>query len=106
LRVAHHELGPGDMLVLYTDGLTEARRAGVLFGVEGVEATLARHRDASPAGLASALVDASLEHAAAPLSDDVAVVILRVREPRVQDPDATNGVPDPAQVSLVPSNSA
>jgi PAS domain S-box-containing protein len=105
LRVAHHELGPGDMLVLYTDGLTEARKAGVLFGVEGVEATLARNREASPARLASALVDASLDHAAAPLSDDVAVVILRVLEPRAQEPHATNGTPDPAQVSLVPSNS-
>jgi serine phosphatase RsbU (regulator of sigma subunit) len=69
------------MLVLYTDGLTEARYAGVLFGVEGVKATLTRQRTASPARLASALVDAALQHAAAPLSDDVAVVILRVSEP-------------------------
>jgi PAS domain S-box-containing protein len=81
LQVAHHELGPGDMLVLYTDGLTEARNAGVLFGVEGAKATLTRHRKASPARLANALVDAALDHAAAPLSDDVAVVILRVLEP-------------------------
>lgn len=37
---AHLELGPGDLLLLYTDGLSEARRGGELFGVEGVEAAL------------------------------------------------------------------
>ena len=65
------------MLVLYTDGLTEARRAGMLFDVEGVKATLTRMRGAPPE-LANALVDAALEHAVSPLSDDVAIVILRV----------------------------
>jgi PAS domain S-box-containing protein len=81
LDVAHYELRPGDMLVLYTDGLTEARKDGVLFGIEGVKATLTREGNAAPARLTSALVDAALEHAAAPLNDDVAVVILRVLEP-------------------------
>jgi PAS domain S-box-containing protein len=81
LQVAEYELGPDDMLVLYTDGLTEARKAGVLFDVEGVKATLTRERAASPVPLANALVDAALHHAAAPLSDDVAIVILRVLEP-------------------------
>jgi PAS domain S-box-containing protein len=81
LLVADYELGPGDKLVLYTDGLTEARKNGVLFDVDGVKATLTRQRETSPIGLANALVDAALEHAAAPLSDDVAVVILRILEP-------------------------
>ena len=66
-RSRDHRLRPGDMLVLYTDGLTEARRAGVLFGVEGVKATLTRLRGAPPAQLANALVDAALDHAAAPV---------------------------------------
>jgi serine phosphatase RsbU (regulator of sigma subunit) len=81
LRVADYELGPGDMLVLYTDGLTEARKAGDLFGVEGVKATLTQQGEASPTRIANALVDAALHHAAAPLSDDVAVVVLRVLKP-------------------------
>ena len=78
LQVGDAELRPGDTLVLYTDGLTEARRAGVLFGLEGVKATLTRMRGASPSELANALVDAALAHAVSPLSDDVAIVILRV----------------------------
>jgi PAS domain S-box-containing protein len=81
LQVAQYELAPSDMLVLYTDGLTEARKAGVLFGDEGVKATLTRQRTASPERIANALVDAALQHAAAPLSDDVAIVILRVLDP-------------------------
>jgi serine phosphatase RsbU (regulator of sigma subunit) len=69
------------MLVLYTDGLTEARRDGVLFGVEGVTATFERLSGESPSRLANGLVEAALEHAAKPLSDDVAIVIVRVQEP-------------------------
>jgi sigma-B regulation protein RsbU (phosphoserine phosphatase) len=80
LDVADYRLGPGDTLVLYTDGLTEARRSGVLFGIEGVKETLSRLRGAPPTTLANALVDAALEHAAGPLSDDVAIVIARVLE--------------------------
>ena len=78
LQVADYRLAPGDTLVLYTDGLTEARRSGVLFDIDGVKATLTRLRGAPPTTLANALVDAALEHAAGPLRDDVAIVIARV----------------------------
>jgi PAS domain S-box-containing protein len=78
LLVADHRLGPGDTLVLYTDGLTEARRAGVLFDVDGIKRTLTRLHGAAPTALANALVLDALEHAASPLRDDVAIVIARV----------------------------
>ena len=78
LQIAHDRLRPGDVLVLYTDGLTEARHAGVLFDVEGVKATLTRLSGEPPSQLAKALIDAALNHAAGPLTDDVAIVILRV----------------------------
>jgi PAS domain S-box-containing protein len=81
LIVADHRLRSGDTLVLYTDGLTEARRAGVLFDVDGVKRTLTRLRGAPPTTLANALVVDALEHAASPLRDDVAIVIARVLEP-------------------------
>ena len=64
--------------MLYTDGLTEARRDGVLFDLDGVKATLTRLRGEAPEPLAPALVDAALQHAGGPLRDDVAIVILRV----------------------------
>jgi PAS domain S-box-containing protein len=78
LEVADYRLASGDTLVLYTDGLTEARRNGILFDVTGVKDTLTRLRGAEPTVLANALVDDALEHAAAPLRDDVAIVIARV----------------------------
>ena len=78
LQIADDRLRAGDVLVLYTDGLTEARRAGVLFDVEGVKATLTRLSGEPPSQLAKALIDAALDHAAGPLNDDVAIVILRV----------------------------
>ncbi len=81
LQVADYSLGPGETLVLYTDGLTEARSAGVLFDVDGVMATMTRLPAEPPARLANALVDAALQHADGPLRDDVAIVILRVRDP-------------------------
>ncbi|WP_053227719.1 SpoIIE family protein phosphatase [Solirubrobacter soli] len=77
-EVAEYRLGAGDTLMLYTDGLTEARRNGVLFDVAGVKATLTRLRGEPPTTLANALVDDALAHAAAPLRDDVAIVIARV----------------------------
>ncbi len=81
LQVAHYDLAPGDMLVLYTDGLTEARRAGVLFGVEGVKATLTRRaRRIAGAARERARRRRAFDHAGAPLNDDVAIVILRVLE--------------------------
>ena len=40
LHVVDHRLAAGDTLILYTDGLTEARRDRVLFDVDGVMATL------------------------------------------------------------------
>ena len=65
------------MLVLYTDGLTEARHAGVLFDVEGVKATLTRLSGEPPSQLAKALIDAALSHAAA-ADRRRGIVILRV----------------------------
>jgi serine phosphatase RsbU (regulator of sigma subunit) len=78
LRVADFELHSGDTVVLFTDGLTEARRAGVLFDVEGIESTLRHHSGEAPSEIANALVEAALAHAGKPLSDDVAIVVLKV----------------------------
>jgi PAS domain S-box-containing protein len=77
LRPAAFRLEAGDTFVLFTDGLVEARRHGDLFGTARV-ATLARESShLAPTELARTLVDAALEHADAPVHDDIAVVVLR-----------------------------
>jgi PAS domain S-box-containing protein len=80
LRVADARLNPGDVLALYTDGLTEARAAGVLLDVAGVQAALRRLHGQAPDRLAKGLIEAALDHAAGPLRDDAAIVIIRVTE--------------------------
>ena len=74
---------PGDVLCAFTDGLVEARRQGELFGVErGV--TLLRTHSAEPlVQLADELVEAAREfHLSTQLSDDLAILLLRVRSRR------------------------
>lgn len=72
------ELAPGDAIVLYTDGVTEARTSSGLFGLEGLVAVAGE-----AAGLPAAEVARRVEAAAAvagEVRDDLAVVVLRVPE--------------------------
>jgi len=80
-------LDPGDILLLYTDGLTEARRLSpgarqgkgtAFFGPEGVARAL---RDAAPLGalegMAGAIVGETKAFAGGSLGDDVCLLLAR-----------------------------
>jgi len=70
-------LRPGDALVLYTDGVAEARNsAGEQFGQEGLAELLSTCAGRSAAGIARRVELAALAHSPN-LSDDMAVVVLR-----------------------------
>lgn len=71
-------LGAGDMLFLYTDGLIEARSAGVLFGEERLMTLLGGAGGADPSETVRLTVDAAIDFAGGRLSDDLAVLALRV----------------------------
>lgn len=71
------ELKAGDMLVLYTDGVTEARREDDFFGEEGLEAAVARGA-ASAQAMTGRLLDEVLGFQAGFPRDDIVVVTLRV----------------------------
>jgi sigma-B regulation protein RsbU (phosphoserine phosphatase) len=70
-------LDGGDAVVLYTDGLSEARSGGALLGVEGIGAALAGgHGDG--AGALAERLDAALRADGVEVRDDAAALVLKV----------------------------
>ena len=74
------QLGPGDAIVLYTDGVTEARSpAGVEFGQTRLEALLEQCAGRTADGIARRLELAVIDYQANRTFDDVAVLVVRSR---------------------------
>jgi len=70
------ELDAGDIVVLYSDGLTEARRGQDEFGLEGLQRVLEAHARQGAAEILRALLAEVQAFADGPL-DDVTVVVLK-----------------------------
>jgi len=71
------ELTPGDLLLLYTDGLAEARAGEAQFGEERIGALLRRDPGQDARVLCKGLLDAAQDFADGPLTDDVAILAIR-----------------------------
>ena len=71
-------LGPGDVVVLYTDGVVEARRGGDVFGEERLKALLAGIGAATASAIAARIVEAVRSFGPAEPRDDLALLVLRV----------------------------
>jgi serine phosphatase RsbU (regulator of sigma subunit) len=72
-------LGAGDLLVLYTDGVVEARdHQSAQIEVEGLEAVVREHAAADPERIVEAITGAVLAHCGGRCSDDATVVVVRV----------------------------
>jgi serine phosphatase RsbU (regulator of sigma subunit) len=65
-------------VLLYTDGLTEARRDGELFGVEGVRAGLGELENPSPSEAVAILRARVAEFAEGALTDDLCMLAARI----------------------------
>jgi sigma-B regulation protein RsbU (phosphoserine phosphatase) len=73
-----HELGPGDALVLYTDGITERHRGATFFGDDGLERVVAGAAGLSADEMAGHIQDAARTFVDGQPNDDMAVVVVRV----------------------------
>ena len=70
-------LQSGDTVLLYTDGLAEARNGQQLFGEERIAGLLRRDPRIDPNVLCKTLVEAAEDFATSAISDDIAILAIR-----------------------------
>ncbi len=70
-------LDAGDLLLLYTDGLAEARAGDQLFGEDRIANTLRKDPGVAPEVLCKLLLEAARDFASEPMTDDVAILAIR-----------------------------
>lgn len=68
---------PGDLILLYTDGVTEARRGNIFYGEQRVRAVLEGYTTASET--ASGLLESVRNYAEGETRDDIAVLVVSPR---------------------------
>ena len=74
------ELGPGDVLVFYTDGITEARSADAVFGEDGIRRLVSTCTGMDATTIAEQIERAVLEFQHGTPRDDIALLVVRVAD--------------------------
>jgi serine phosphatase RsbU (regulator of sigma subunit) len=72
------DLGPGDAVVLYTDGVVEQPREEIESGSSRLARVLREHAGSPAATIAEAVERSVTGHAGESLRDDIAVLVLRI----------------------------
>ncbi|HWE57980.1 MAG TPA: PP2C family protein-serine/threonine phosphatase [Acidimicrobiales bacterium] len=70
-------LEAGDVLLMYTDGLAEARSGAQIFGEERIAAAIRRDPGQDATIMCKDLLEAARDFASEPLTDDVAILAVR-----------------------------
>jgi PAS domain S-box-containing protein len=83
LRDEAFELGPDDVVVFYTDGVTEAGAPHRVLDPDALRELVASSRDLGPSALATRIEAEALSAAGGELRDDVAILVARVRSAEV-----------------------
>ncbi|MDE3166092.1 MAG: SpoIIE family protein phosphatase [Acidobacteriota bacterium] len=79
-RFAEFHLAPGDLLALYTDGITEAENhRGEQFGEENLIAALRRHRDQSCQAAVASIANEVCALSPGDQQDDITLILARCR---------------------------
>ncbi|MEP7023812.1 MAG: SpoIIE family protein phosphatase [Actinomycetota bacterium] len=74
-------LSQGDILFLYTDGITEARNLDLVYFADRLEDELSALAGRSPTDIVSAMQSLVLEFSVSELRDDMTMLVMRVGEP-------------------------
>jgi PAS domain S-box-containing protein len=78
LSATELELSPGDTLVFYTDGVTEARTREGLFGHEGLRSTVSACAGCDAAEVAERIENTLLDVQVERPRDDIAIVVVQI----------------------------
>jgi serine phosphatase RsbU (regulator of sigma subunit) len=70
-------LDSGDLCLLYTDGLAEARNGDDLFGEDRVAQNIKKDPGVAADVLCKSLLEAARDHSSGPIDDDVAILAIR-----------------------------
>ncbi len=73
--------GDGDVIVLYTDGITEAvNKCGVMFGLDRLCKSALAHREGNAGQIKSGIIEDLLEYIGdAKIYDDITLIVIRHR---------------------------
>jgi serine phosphatase RsbU (regulator of sigma subunit) len=103
-RESEEVLSPGDLLLLYTDGLTDVRSDAELFGEERLLGLVASLAGVETPELPEALFERVVEFSGEELSDDLAILAVSLKgSRRAQDrwePDSSRAVPTSSEPGL------
>jgi serine phosphatase RsbU (regulator of sigma subunit) len=73
------ELAPGDVLLLYTDGVTEARANSEFFGRDRLEDLLLQAAGSKPSRIVASIYRAVRTHSEGELHDDIALLVVKAK---------------------------
>ena len=88
-RDSERGLDPGSTILLYTDGITEARCGNLFFGEQGLVSTVSSFSDRPIQELPSVLLEHALMFTGGTLADDIALLAVAYAGPTEKADDDT-----------------
>jgi len=81
-KCGHVELKPDDVLMVYSDGLSEAENErNIAFGVERIREIVALYRDRTPLEIQSKILDNVRKWRPQEPEDDITILVVKVKDP-------------------------